>query len=106
MTLMSQEERMRVFDLHPLKHFTDETVTDQETYLMICDRVGKEGYAYTKNQTVSGVAGLSVPVLDPVGHLRGVISVSGPSFRFTEEIAKRESEKVMKIAKNFGNQLL
>ena len=102
---MTPVERARLWAVQPPQRLTPESLTDTERLEEVCKDALRQGYSYTANQTVLGVAGYSVPVLDTQGRLRGVISISGPEFRFTNEIAERNLPMLQQAARKLGQQL-
>lgn len=83
---LSEAERDRILS-KPRPAYTTRTQTDPEAILNALRRIREQGYAYTEGETIEGSAGICVPVLDASLHLLGALSLTGPSFRFTERVA-------------------
>lgn len=69
----------------PLERYTDRTVVDVLPLRTQLDEAVTRGYAYTVEELEVGLNAIAAPIR---GHSRGVvaaISVSGPSYRLTEE---------------------
>lgn len=68
------------------------------------DDIRRRNWALVVDDWVPGLAGLSAAVRD--GDVtRAAISVSGPTFRFSEDVAMRHVDVVLKTAQELGQQL-
>lgn len=102
---MALTERVKILSMRRSQLTTPEALFDVDTLVTICDEVLRDGYSYTANQTVHGVAGLSVPILGAEGKLRAVMSISGPQFRLTREVAGHHVVQLKQTACDLGQQL-
>lgn len=57
----------------------------RESFLDDLKRIRQQGYALTQGESISGVAGLSAPILGAKGFAVASLTVSGPAFRSTPE---------------------
>ena len=69
----------------PLERFTPRTVTDVKALRAELERVRADGYARTVEELEEGLNAVAAPVFADNGQVVAAISVSGPSFRLTEE---------------------
>ncbi|GAA1986396.1 IclR family transcriptional regulator [Catenulispora subtropica] len=69
----------------PLERFTARTVTDVKVLRKELERVRLEGYACTVEELEEGLNAVAAPVFADNRQVVAAISVSGPSFRLTEE---------------------
>jgi IclR family transcriptional regulator, KDG regulon repressor len=78
----------------PLVAHTAHTITDPARLLRDLEVVRARGYATDEEENRVGIRCVGAPVRDHTGRVTAAISVSGPSFRFTEE---RASEMVLHL---------
>lgn len=86
------DEAQWLLDQVPLKPMATKTILDKNRYLELLPTIRRNGYAIAESETVEGMSGIAAPLLSLSGdNPLGVISVSGPSFRWTrtdmEELA-------------------
>jgi DNA-binding IclR family transcriptional regulator len=61
------------------------TITDPELLLAELRRVRRQGFAYDEFEFADDMRCVAVPVFGSGGVLRGGVSLSGPSSRYTQE---------------------
>lgn len=81
---LSEEERERVLP-EELRPFTKHTITDKERLVQDIEQVRERGWAIDNEEYEEEVRCTASPVFDYTGKLVGALSISGPSFRLTEE---------------------
>lgn len=67
--------------------------------------VGPEGYAFSRQTLEKDVVAVAAPVLGPDREICGAFSVTGPSFRITEDDIKRIGNCVVREARAASAQL-
>lgn len=86
------EERVdRIVDRHGLPALTDETLTRRDGLFEQLERIRDRGYALNREESITGLHAVGVPVTDAGDVAVGAISVSGPANRLkgdrlTEEL--------------------
>jgi len=89
----------------PLKKYTSNTITDLDTLLKELAKIRENGYAVDVEEHEQGVACIAAPVFDHRG-IAAAISVSGPSNRVIEQIAKSNlPEMVVGAAGEISSQM-
>lgn len=78
-----------------LERLTPETITDPAALRAQLDRIRKQGYCYDHDSRVSGVAGLSAPILDDSGTAVAVLTIGGPTERFERADLDRWRERLL-----------
>lgn len=76
---LSDSEIRSYFETHPMKRFTERTVTDVEELLRRVEVVRREGVAYIECEHEDYIAAICMPILGYDGKVAGGISVSGIS---------------------------
>jgi IclR family KDG regulon transcriptional repressor len=85
-----------------LKRFTPNTIVDKVEFIKHMKELAKRGYALDNEEYNLGVRCVGVPLRDYTGRVVGGISVSGPSFRMTDEILKK---KIIPVVKEAGEKV-
>jgi IclR family KDG regulon transcriptional repressor len=98
----SEEELQKLGILNNMDKFTSNTIVDKGVFLKHLKEVSKLGYAVDNEEYNLGVKCVGVPVRDYTGRVVGGISVSGPSFRMTDEVLKG---KIIPIVKDIGQKV-
>jgi IclR family KDG regulon transcriptional repressor len=84
--------------LDHMERFTPNTIVDKVEFMEHIKEVAERGYALDNEEYNLGVRCVGVPLRDYTGRVVGGISVSGPSFRMTDEVLKEEIIPTVKDA--------
>lgn len=68
-----------------LRQYTQNTIVDIGQFEKHLRQVARQGYATDQEELELGVRSVGAPIRDSSRRIVGAISISGPSFRFTEE---------------------
>ncbi len=103
----SEEELEKLGILDHMERFTPNTIVDKGEFIKHLKDVAKRGYALDNEEYNLGVKCVGAPLMDYTGRVVGGISVSGPSFRMTDEILRKEiipavKEAGEKVSKRLG----
>jgi DNA-binding IclR family transcriptional regulator len=88
-----------------LPSFTERTITDPTRLTEALARVRQRGYAVAREELEEGLSAVAAPIVDREGHVIAVISVSGPSFRLTEERLEELADMTREAAQAVSHQL-
>lgn len=80
------------------KQFTAATITDRKDIHKELEITRSRGYAFSKGELVSEVAGLAAPVYDHDGQVCAALTIAGPEQRFSEEPCKLMLAKLLEAA--------
>jgi DNA-binding IclR family transcriptional regulator len=86
----------------PLERHAPGTITDPEALREELVRVRADGYSVAIDELEEGLAALSVAVRHPGGDLLGMLTVSGPSFRFHDDARVAALEPARAAAATIG----
>ena len=100
-TYASEEELEKLNILDNMERFTPNTIVDKVEFIKHLKEVAKRGYALDNEEYDLGVRCVGVPLRDYTGRVVGGISVSGPSFRMTDEMLR---EKIIPVVKEAGEK--
>ena len=98
---LSEEKLEKLGILNHMERFTPNTIVDKVEFIKHLKEVAKRGYAIDNEEYNLGVRCVGVPLRDYTGRVVGGISVSGPSFRMTDELLKAE---IIPIVKEVGKK--
>lgn len=79
-----------ILDRWGLSAKTDNTITDRRDLFEELDRIEKQGYAIDDEEYMNGLQSVGTAVNEPDGTNIGAMSVSGPSYRMTDEVLTQE----------------
>jgi DNA-binding IclR family transcriptional regulator len=88
-----------------LPSFTERTITDPTRLTEALARVRQRGYAVAREELEEGLSAVAAPIVDREDHVIAVISVSGPSFRLTEERLEELADMTREAAQAVSHQL-
>ena len=98
----SEEELEKLGILDNMEKFTSDTIVDKVEFIKHLKEVAKRGYAIDNEEYNQGVRCVGGPIRDYTGRIVGGISVSGPSFRMTDEILRG---KIIPVVKEAGDKV-
>jgi len=82
--------------------FTDETITDAVALQKELEIIRQQGYASSKGELVSEVAGLAAPVYDYEGLVCAALTIAGPKQRFGVESRKQMLVQLLDAAQQLS----
>ncbi len=88
-----------------LERFTGKTITDPVCLKEELAQIRQRGYAVAREELEEGLSAVAAPIMNYEGHVIAVISVSGPSFRLTEERLTELGEMSLQAAEAISRQL-
>jgi len=88
-----------ILNRHPLQPMTPRTIRDHATFYRELERVRRRGYAIDNEEDSRGARCVGAPIVDPAGHVRAAMSISGPATRVTPG---RDAEKAKAVMEACG----
>lgn len=82
----SHERNVEILGARGLVQSTHQTITDRKKLFEELEEIQDQGYALNKEEHVSGLYAIGVPIADPEGQILGGLSVSGPKNRLKKKI--------------------
>ncbi|MFC4986696.1 IclR family transcriptional regulator [Saliphagus infecundisoli] len=81
-----KEERVKsILDEHGLPETSAQTITDRDDLFNELEQIRTQGFAINREESIEGIHGIAVPILDNDGSILGGISIAGPSERLSVE---------------------
>ncbi|WP_422443952.1 IclR family transcriptional regulator [Thermoanaerobacterium sp. DL9XJH110] len=87
------------------RSLTKNTIVDKEMMQKELEKIRRQGYAVSIEEREQGVSAVASPVFDVSGKMIASLSVSGPSFRFTEDKIKQFGCQVKEAATAISRKL-
>lgn len=84
------------------KQYTAETITDADELQRELEIIRRQGYATSKGELVSEVAGLAAPVYDYEGLVCAALTIAGPKQRFGTERRKEMLAQLLDAAQQLS----
>lgn len=95
------EERVdKIVDTHGLPARTENTITDRAALKSELAEVREQGYAYDREERLSGLRCVAAPVVPEDGDLVAALSVSGPTTRIEGELFHEKIPELLRSAAN------
>lgn len=77
-----------------------------DAFLADARRVRETGYSFSVGEREKGISAIAAPLLNSEGSLVGCLNISGPSFRFTDEIRRTSAAELVResreLSRTFG----
>jgi len=91
---------------NPLAHFTPYTLIEEPAILAEIEKIRRQGYAVSCNETIEGVTCLGAPIFNAHGKIEAAVSISTASAQLSAEnyqpMADILKEKAAAISKQIG----
>ncbi len=84
---------------------TPRAITDRRRLQAELKLTATRGWSIDDEEMILGVRCCGAPIIDPQGHVRGAISIAGPSFRLSMERLNLLGPEVAEAARRIGAQL-
>lgn len=101
--ILASLPRERVYNITKNSVFdpiTDETITDSDTLFEELEQIRNRGYSFNRQENLSGLHAVGVPVHGSDDEVIGALSVSGPSHRLKGELFQDELPDLLLGAAN------
>jgi DNA-binding IclR family transcriptional regulator len=89
-----------ILDEHGLPRTSARTITDREELFDELEKIRTQGFAINEEESIEGIHGVAVPVLDNDGLVLGGISLAGPAKRMETEKMTGEYADLLSRARN------
>jgi DNA-binding IclR family transcriptional regulator len=101
--ILAYLEESRVEEIvadHGLPKTSPKTITDREELFDELETVREQAFAVNQEESLEGIHGIAVPILDADGSVLGAISLAGPSKRLSVEKMTGEYADQLSQARN------
>lgn len=75
----------QIIENRGLTAYTGNTITDPNRLFEELEEVRERGFAFNREETISGLVGVGAPIIDRHGDVAGAISIIGPTSRMDED---------------------
>ena len=83
LAFMPSNRREQILDSVPMIKLTANTIDDRSILYRELDRIRSQGYATSTGEWILEASGVAAPVFHASGEIAAVVTISGPSQRFT-----------------------
>jgi IclR family acetate operon transcriptional repressor len=97
---LSEEEVEHILEYHGMSQTTEHTITNSEELFDELQQIREEGVAFDREERLSGLRCIAVPIVNMNDEVEGALSVSGPGSRMKGE---RFDEHLPELIKNAAN---
>lgn len=87
-----------------LPRFTENTLTDADTFLKEIEKIRRQGYAFDNEEAEKGVSCIGAGIFNDDGRLVAGLSVSAPSDRLNRAWAPQVRQTAERISRAMGHQ--
>lgn len=102
---LTEDHIRRILSVHPMRRFTDNTITDYKAFVEELRQVRRNGYAMDREEFQPGVICVGSAIRDHAGAVVGAISVSTPALRATGEHLALVRDQVIAATTALGAEL-
>lgn len=96
-----EEDRVEaILDQHGLPRTSPNTITDRGELFDEIEAIRSQGYAINEEESIEGIHGVAVPILDKDGSVLGAVSLAGPSKRLELEKLRGEYADLLSRTRN------
>lgn len=90
---------------HPLKCYTQHTITDPDVLRREAQQFIEQGYAFDDEEFEVGVRAIAAPIRNALGQVVAAVSMPGPVIRITEERIAEIGQAMMETANAISQRM-
>ena len=105
LAFLPPERREEILARTNFEALTPNTIIDREKIKTEIERVRKLGYADSYGEWILEAAGVAAPIFDKTGSVIAVLTISGPTQRFTSENVDRYVPILLKTASEISRDM-
>jgi DNA-binding IclR family transcriptional regulator len=102
---LPEKRQDEILSRSPLIPFTSKTMTDVQLIKAELKKIKQQGYAFSDGEWVEDAAGIAAPIFDMKGDIQAALTVSGPTYRFTDEKISFYKKILLDAAERISNDL-
>lgn len=105
LALMPTERREALLAQLKLQRMTDSTITSAQALREECQAIASAGYSLDREEFITGLIAIAVPVLDQQGQVRAALAIHAPRSRLSLEQAQSRLPALRAAAKRMKKLL-
>lgn len=105
LALMAPARRDQLLAQLKLQRVTENTITTEEALRAECSAIAAAGHALDREEFITGLVAIAVPVFDSDGHLRAALAVHAPRARMSLDQAVAHLPALKSAAQRMGTLL-
>lgn len=103
LSLLAQDELLKIVESLSLKSFTPNTITSVSALLENIHAIRERGYGFDLEEHEQGIQCIAVPIETNRSGLYAAISVTGPAYRLTRETLEAWAPLIIAIARRISD---
>jgi IclR family transcriptional regulator, KDG regulon repressor len=105
LAFLPEQRREAILDATEMRALTPNTITDRQKLYSELEVIRQQGYAISCGEWILEASGVAAPVFDQMGEILSVLTISGPTQRFTEEIIAKYVSVVTRVASQISLEM-
>lgn len=102
----SQPDLVEKIAASRLQRFTSETITEVDRLMAAIERVRSDGYATARDEYISGLSDVAVPIINKSGIAVAALTVIAPTIKMTDRAVRRANTLLLASALNIARSAL
>ena len=102
---LPEHQRKAIIGKSRLEKYTALTITDNKKLEKDLKDIRKKGYAISRGEREPDAFSVTAPIWDAGGCIVASISISGPNFRLTDKLLKKDIQEILDASKQISNKL-
>jgi DNA-binding IclR family transcriptional regulator len=102
---LPEDQRNAIIGKSRLEKYTPLTITDNKKLEKDLKDIRKKGYAISRGEREPDAFSVTAPIWDAGGRIVASISISGPNFRLTDELLKKDIQEILDASKQISSKL-
>jgi DNA-binding IclR family transcriptional regulator len=102
---LPEKRREEILDSTEMQALTPYTITDRQVLYGELDRIRQQGYAISRGEWLMEASGVAAPIFDQTGEILAVLTISGPTQRFSDEAIAKYVTIAARVASNISLEM-
>lgn len=102
---LTEAEVRSVLDQKGMPKHTENTITDQESFMVELKQIRNQGYGIEFEENEPGITCIAAPIFDNRGEITAAVSISGPSIRMTEDRLEELKTYITRTGEKISSRL-
>ena len=102
---LPEDQRNAIVGKGRLEKYTALTITDKKKLEKDLKDIRKNGYAISRGEREPDAFSVTAPIWDAGGRIAASISISGPIFRLTDKLLKKDIQEILNASKEISSKL-
>ncbi len=105
LAFLPEDQQANILNTMSLVPFTANTITDKEILKGELDKIRQNGWAVSHGEWMPEASGIAAPIFGHDEAVAGVITISGPSQRFHEQVIQNYCQILTRVARQISGAM-